>query len=168
MMITASLLLEAKNECNFCMVMEMAQVFMKDIIGPKGHQALAIQLAQLGLCTLGLQPSDSSKFCILQPPFLTRRFLMSYDLKLNYPVEDYLPRRALAMSAVAQVGNWRRNVSRLLQKDPGSVSGCAGWWQQGNICCPNGTGSCQEETLRTRRCYAPKRKTSDFWSGALC
>ena len=47
---TTSRLLNAKNERDFCKVIELEQEFMKDI-GPKGHRALAIQLGQLGLST---------------------------------------------------------------------------------------------------------------------
>eukprot|EP00526_Cylindrotheca_closterium_P005319 CAMPEP_0113628580 /NCGR_PEP_ID=MMETSP0017_2-20120614/14810_1 /TAXON_ID=2856 /ORGANISM="Cylindrotheca closterium" /LENGTH=640 /DNA_ID=CAMNT_0000538893 /DNA_START=18 /DNA_END=1940 /DNA_ORIENTATION=- /assembly_acc=CAM_ASM_000147 len=101
MMATASLLLNAKNERDFCKVIVMAQEFVEDI-GPNGHRTLANQLAQLGLSTLDLEPSDTSRLSILQPSLLTKQLLMLYALKLADLVESYLPSKALKMSEMAQ------------------------------------------------------------------
>ncbi|CAJ1955585.1 unnamed protein product [Cylindrotheca closterium] len=98
---TASLLLNAKNERDFCKVFELAQESMDDI-GPNGHRELAIKFAQLALSTLDLKPSDPSRLCILQPPLLTKQFLMLYALKQANLVQAYLPIKALQMSEMVE------------------------------------------------------------------
>ncbi|CAJ1955583.1 unnamed protein product [Cylindrotheca closterium] len=98
---TASLLLNAKNERDFCKVFELAQEFMDDI-GPNGHRELAVQLAELVLSTLTLKPSDPSRLCILQPSVLTKHFLMLHSLKQATLVQAYLPIKAFQMSEMVQ------------------------------------------------------------------
>ncbi|CAJ1955559.1 unnamed protein product [Cylindrotheca closterium] len=97
---TASLLLNAKNNRDFCNVIELAQEFMNDI-GPKGHRTLAMQLAQLGLSTLDLGPSDTG-LCVLQPSLLTKQLLMLYALKPENLLEGYLPGKVLEICKMAQ------------------------------------------------------------------
>ncbi|CAJ1955553.1 unnamed protein product [Cylindrotheca closterium] len=98
---TASLLMNTKNERDFCKVIELAQEFMNDI-GPKGHRTLAMQLAQLGLGALDKQPCSDTGLCILQPSLLTKQLLTLYAVKPENLMEAYLPGKVLQICKMAQ------------------------------------------------------------------